>query len=555
MIAQFLADVKNSLAPDRVMRVIKGPAWLLLVIGTVSNLIAVFTSLFTLLVYDKVFPHNGTSTLIVLTMGMCALLAIDVGMRMLRTSVINRALFGPVQRTGLAALRERFRVQGKGFEDSGRKSYLDKAIEDLGDLQPSDVKTATLTVDLPFAGVLLLAIFLIAGQLVWVPLIAMVVLITIIALTHKKFKAASRELEKERRHAIEMFAFLSRGADWLFGVSGWQWLVDKEGAAKQRIAASSAQVAQYSNMRQLSYQTILQLVSVATLFFGFFLFQSGAITLGGVIATYMLTNRVLTPIGTIAQMMSPDLDGSSKERTPSAAASEPLLDVQPGQTDWQIDLTTVTFTYAGKSAPAFRSPSLRIKAGEHVAVIGRSASGKTTLAKILCRSLDGVEGAVTWNQLPISSINEDSWEKFCLYVPQTPWLGQGSLFDQIRLGDATITDAAIAQAIRQAGLEDMFVADQKTISGDGFSAGQMQLLGLLRCLTRRSSLLILDEPTNFLDEDTEKKVIRAIMERYQSATILLITHRKSLLSYMDRALVVDGGAIVRDAQIVKAPQS
>uniref|UniRef100_UPI00404779E4 ATP-binding cassette domain-containing protein n=1 Tax=Polynucleobacter sp. TaxID=2029855 RepID=UPI00404779E4 len=555
MIAQFLADVKNSLAPDRVMRVIKGPAWLLLVIGTVSNLIAVFTSLFTLLVYDKVFPHNGTSTLIVLTMGMCALLAIDVGMRMLRTSVINRALFGPVQRTGLAALRERFRVQGKGFEDSGRKSYLDKAIEDLGDLQPSDVKTATLTVDLPFAGVLLLAIFLIAGQLVWVPLIAMVVLITIIALTHKKFKAASRELEKERRHAIEMFAFLSRGADWLFGVSGWQWLVDKEGAAKQRIAASSAQVAQYSNMRQLSYQTILQLVSVATLFFGFFLFQSGAITLGGVIATYMLTNRVLTPIGTIAQMMSPDLDGSSKERTPSAAASEPLLDVQPGQTDWQIDLTTVTFTYAGKSAPAFRSPSLRIKAGEHVAVIGRSASGKTTLAKILCRSLDGVEGAVTWNQLPISSINEDSWEKFCLYVPQTPWLGQGSLFDQIRLGDATITDAAIAQAIRQAGLEDMFVADQKTISGDGFSAGQMQLLGLLRCLTRRSSLLILDEPTNFLDEDTEKKVIRAIMERYQSATILLITHRKSLLSYMDRALVVDGGAIVRDAQIDKAPQS
>ena len=555
MIGQFLADVKNSLAPDRVMRVIKGPAWLLLVIGTVSNLIAVFTSLFTLLVYDKVFPHNGTSTLIVLTMGMCALLAIDVGMRMLRTSVINRALFGPVQRTGLAALRERFRVQGKGFEDSGRKSYLDKAIEDLGDLQPSDVKTATLTVDLPFAGVLLLAIFLIAGQLVWVPLIAMVVLITIIALTHKKFKAASRELEKERRHAIEMFAFLSRGADWLFGVSGWQWLVDKEGAAKQRIAASSAQVAQYSNMRQLSYQTILQLVSVATLFFGFFLFQSGAITLGGVIATYMLTNRVLTPIGTIAQMMSPDLDGSSKERTPSAAASEPLLDVQPGQTDWQIDLTTVTFTYAGKSAPAFRSPSLRIKAGEHVAVIGRSASGKTTLAKILCRSLDGVEGAVTWNQLPISSINEDSWEKFCLYVPQTPWLGQGSLFDQIRLGDATITDAAIAQAIRQAGLEDMFVADQKTISGDGFSAGQMQLLGLLRCLTRRSSLLILDEPTNFLDEDTEKKVIRAIMERYQSATILLITHRKSLLSYMDRALVVDGGAIVRDAQIDKAPQS
>lgn len=555
MIAQFIADVKNSLAPDRVMRVIKGPAWLLLVIGTVSNLIAVFTSLFTLLVYDKVFPHNGTSTLIVLTIGMCSLLAIDVGMRMLRTSLINRALFGVAQRTAFSSLRARFRSQGKGSGDAPKKTYLDRAIEDLAELQPSDVKTATLTVDLPFAGVLLLAIFLIAGQLVWVPLIAMVVLISIIALTHKKFKAASSQLERERRHAIETFAFLSRGADWLFGVGGWQWLVDKESGAKQRIAESTAQVARYSSMRQLSYQTILQLVSVSTVFFGFFLFQSGAITLGGVIATYMLTNRVLSPIGTIAQMMSPEADHAPKGVDQSDVKSNALLDLQPGKVEWQIDLTNVTFTYAGKSSPAFRAQSLKIKAGEHVAVIGRSASGKTTLAKILCRGLDGVEGAVTWNQLPISSINEDSWEKFCLYVPQTPWLGQGSLFDQIRLGDTSITDGDIAQAIRQAGLEDMFVADQKTISGDGFSAGQMQLLGLLRCLTRKSSFLILDEPTNFLDEETEKKVIRAILDRYQSATILLITHRKSLLAYMDRALVVDSGAVVRDAQIAKASQS
>lgn len=554
MIGQFISDLKNSLAPERVLRVLKGPAWLLLVIGTVSNLISIFTSLFTLLVYDKVFPHNGMSTLVVLTLAMCALLAIDVGMRMLRTSVINRALFGTAVTPPLSVLRERFRVQGKAAQAGKKKSYLEKAIEDLSQLQPGDVKTATLTVDLPFALLLLVAIFLIAGPLLWVPVVAMAVLVAVIAASHKKFKAASRALEHERRKAIEVFAFLSRGADWLFGVGGWKWLIDKEQKARQKIAESSAQVAHYSNLRQLSYQTILQLVSVATVFFGFFLYQSGDITLGAIIATYMLTNRVLAPIGSIAQMISPEEEATKVAPDAGEAQSEPLLDVQAAPAGWRIDLSNVSFSYEGKSAPALSVANLSIAASEHIAIVGRSGSGKTTLAKILCRAVDGVEGAITWNRLPISSINEDSWERFCLYVPQTPWLGQGSLFDQIRLGDASITDSDIAQAISVAGLQDLFVADQKTISGDGFSSGQMQLLGLMRCLTRKSPLLILDEPTNFLDEETEQKVMLAIMERYKDSTILLITHRKSLLAYMKRALVMEGGKLVRDAQISKVPQ-
>jgi ATP-binding cassette, subfamily C, bacterial LapB len=554
MIGQFIADVRNSLAPERVLRVLKGPAWLLLIIGTISNLISIFTSLFTLLVYDKVFPHNGMSTLVVLTVGMCALLAIDVGMRMLRTSVINRALFGTAVTPPLSVLRERFRVHGKTNQEDKKKSYLEKAIEDLSQLQPSDVKTATMTVDLPFSLVLLLAIFLIAGQLVWVPVVAIAILVVVIAASHQKFKAASRDLEQERRKAIEVFAFLSRGTDWLFGVGAWRWLTGKEQSARQKIAEASAQVAHYSTLRQLSYQTILQLVSVATVFFGFFQYQSGDITLGAIIATYMLTNRVLAPIGSIAQMISPEEEVKNSSIEASKEPLDPLLDVAATSEGWRIDLCNVSFCYEGKSAAALSISNLTIAAGEHIAIVGRSGSGKTTLAKILCRAIDGVEGAVSWNRLPISSINEDSWERFCLYVPQTPWLGHGSLFDQIRLGDTNITDTDIAQAINMAGLQDLFVADQKTISGDGFSSGQMQLLGLMRCLTRKSSLLILDEPTNFLDEETEQKVMRAIMDRYKDSTILLITHRKSLLGYMKRALVIEGGKLARDAQISKVPK-
>lgn len=551
MIGQFLADLKNSLAPDRLLRVLRGPAWALVVIGTVCNGISIFTSLFALLAYDKVFPHNGTSTLIVLTVGVLALVAIDVALRMLRTALINHALFGIASTPPLSVLRDRFRVPGSRATGRVAKTYLEQAIDDLSKVQATDVKTATLAVDLPFAILLLVAIFLIAGPLVYVPLVALIALLGLVAATHKNFKAASGNLDTERRRAIEAFAFLSRGSDWLFGLGAWRWLIGKESAARQQIADSSAKVAHYANLRQVGYQTISQIVSIATIFFGFFLYQAGDVTLGAIIATYMLTTRVLAPVGSIAQMSQVTEPKEKAEVSEPMGAQSPLIDIGSTRSEWRIDFVKVGFTYEGKTSPALVVENLSVKAGERIAVVGRSGSGKTTLARILCRALDGVDGALMWNQLPISSINEDSWERFCVYIPQTPWLGQGSLFDQIRLGDSSISDADIAQAIGSAGLQNLFVADQKTISGEGFSAGQVQLLGLIRCLTRNASLLVLDEPTNFLDEETEQKVMRAIMTRYAAATVILITHRKSLLSLMDRVLVVETGRIVRDAQIKK----
>jgi ATP-binding cassette subfamily C protein LapB len=551
MIGKFLTDIKRSLAPDRVVRVLTGPALTLLVIGVVSNVISIFTSLFALLVYDKVFPNNGLSTLIVLTTVVCALLAIDVALRMLRMDIINRALHSAPSTVNLSDLRDRFRIFGKAQPAVSRKSYLEITLTELNQLQPNDVKTASLTVDLPFVILLLVAIFLIAGSLVVIPLIAVAILMVLIASTHSKFKSATNLLESERRTTIETLAFLSRGTDWLFGAGGWKWLTNKELEARQQIATASASVAYFSNIRQICYQLVTQLVSVATLFFGFFLYQSNVITVGAIIATYMLTNRVLTPIGNISQMITADEAELNKSEQINTDRIEPSIEIHLSDHDWRINLVNLSLTYEGRSSPSFSVGNIQIQQGERIAIVGPSGSGKTTFAKILCGAVSGFEGALMWNQLPVSSIRQESWEKFCTYIPQTPWFGKGSLFDQIRLGDQSISDSDIAAAITAAGIQGLFIADQKTISGEGFSAGQLQLLGLLRCLTRQSRLLILDEPTNFLDEETEQKIMAAIIDRYQNATILLITHRKSLLKYMDRAIVIEKGTVARDGKIIK----
>jgi len=547
MLNAFLSTLRQSFAPKRIVRLVRTPAWVLFVTGALSNVISIFTALFTLLVYDKVYPHDGFNTLVVLTIGVLALLLIDVSLKMLRTSTINQALYGNQGGFDGVTRRHEFRVFSKSFSSSSLPNYLQRSIQDLSLLKPSDVKAATLIVDLPFVLLLLLAIYFIAGPLVWVPIVAGLFLLVFIGWSHAKNTEATKALEKSKQKAIESYAFISRGSEWLFGLGAWHWLGQKEADVKSDIAKSSAQVAMLSSGRQTIYQAVIQLVSISTVFFGFFLYQSGEIGFGGIIATYLLANKALSPIGTIVQMGAiEDKDDQALENTQPEATQ---ISLSGASSDWTIKLKDLDFTYEGKANAALKIPSLRIGQGEKIAVLGRSGSGKTTFAKLLTQMLAGYEGTFTFNDVPVESVRAEDWMKQCVYVPQTPWLGQGALFDQIRLGDTSITDDDIAQAIVLAGLNEVLTLDQKSISSDGLSAGQLQALGLIRCLVRKAPLLILDEPTNFLDEETEKKLMQAIFKQYADATILLITHRKSLLALMQRALVFENGLLVKDGQI------
>jgi ATP-binding cassette subfamily C protein LapB len=284
-------------------------------------------------------------------------------------------------------------------------------------------------------------------------------------------------------------------------------------------------------------------------FFGFFLFREGQIGLGGIIASYLLANKALSPIGTIVQMGSIS-EASADNDSPVRKTSE-KLDLLPSYDNWNLSVRDLSFTYDGQTRPAIKLEKIDISSRERIALIGRSGSGKSTFAKVIVQSVTGFDGDVSWNKIPVESIASDAWSKHCVYVPQTPWMGKGSLFDQIRLGDESISDQSIGDAIASVDLQDVLAYKGEHVAGDGLSAGQLQALSLVRCLVRKAPLLILDEPTNFLDEETEKKLIDAIFDRYADSTIIVITHRRSLLSMLDRAVVFENGRLTRDGKIVK----
>jgi ATP-binding cassette subfamily C protein LapB len=549
-LSRQIKDLTNSLAPARLVRVLRGPALILFFAGVITNIVTILTSLFTLLVYDKVYPHDGVSTLIALTIGTLALMSIDAGLRIVRSNLINHALFGAHTEPTVDSFRQRFRVSSD--DKVNRKSYLEKAIQDLTEVQPSDVRTATLMVELPFILVLLIAIFMISGPLMIVPMVAIIAMLIVTVLTLQKNKTASAKVDQDKRSAIQSLAHASRGADWFFGMGAWRWMQLLDSKLSKQLKQSSARLASITNTRQIATQAISQLISIATVFFGFFLFREGTISMGAVIATYILSTRCLSPLASLAQITSSESPDDETQDTNENIHEAKLLLKLPAQTnDWVLALNELTFTYPGKTKPAISIKNLQIKAGQKIAVIGRSGSGKSTFGKLLVRAIDHHGGAIRCMGLPMSQIDPEDWERFCIYIPQVPWFGAGSAFDQIRLGMDDITDVELGQTIAALGLSDLFTGRASVTVGDGLSTGQIQLLGLMRCLVRKAPLIILDEPTNSLDIEAETRVMDAIFERYKDATILLITHKKSLLSRMDRALVFENGELAKDVPVNK----
>jgi len=554
MIEQIFRDLRDGLAPTRLRRVVAGPGRVLFLTGTLSNIITISISLFAMVAYDKVFPHDGTATLIALSVVTLALLGLDTGLRSLRSKALSAALFEASAGATNKQLRRRF-VTKSNSKSIGEKSYFEEAVESLTKIQPGDVRTATLMVDLPLVIVLLVGIYLIAGALVWVPILALAAMLVVTVSSLQKGKDAMQQAEVDKRRGLQQIAHASQGADWFFGMGGWDWIRNIDSNVRRIVRESAANVADVNSFRQIATQVISQMITIGTIFFGFLMFRNHEITVGGVIATSILSSKCLGPLGNLAQLSSASAKDSPSTDAPTEltnALSEDALRMPLDlPTDWQIHLENLEFTYPGRPKASLNIQNLKIQAREKIALIGHSGSGKTTLVRLLAGSLETGEGQLTWSGLPINEISPDDWERFCVYVPQVPWTGAGSVFDQIRLGRADITDGQIGGVLQGLGMPGFAAAGADNLSAAGLSTGQMQVLGLARCLVRQASLLILDEPTNSLDADNEQAVLKAIFERYKDSTIILVTHKKNLIGMMDRAIVMEAGSVKASGAIQK----
>ncbi|MFP1725175.1 heme ABC transporter ATP-binding protein/permease CydC [Lonsdalea quercina] len=213
-----------------------------------------------------------------------------------------------------------------------------------------------------------------------------------------------------------------------------------------------------------------------------------------------------------------------------------------------LTLDNVSFTYPDQPLPVLQHISLSLQPGEHIALLGKTGCGKSTLLQLLTRAWDCREGAISLNGSPLSAWSEENLRSMMSVVPQRVHLFSDTLRQNLRLAAPEASDEVLTQVLQQVGLAHLL--EQEGLNawlGEGgrqLSGGEQRRIGLARALLHPAPLILLDEPTEGLDAETEQRMLQLLREHCKDKTLLVITHRLRGLESMDRLCVMDGGQIV-----------
>jgi ATP-binding cassette subfamily C protein LapB len=300
---------------------------------------------------------------------------------------------------------------------------------------------------------------------------------------------------------------------------------------------------------------------------GVYLVQSVGLTMGGIIAASMISGRCLAPLGQVVGLMmqyhnakaslkSIDNYMSMPVERPAHHSFMPRPVLQGG-----IEFQGVTFAYPNTQVPALDEVSLRIQPGEKVGIIGRIGSGKTTLEKLILKLYAPTAGTLLLDGIDLNQIDPADVRRAIGYVPQDPVLFYGTLKHNLTIATPFASDEDVLAAARMAGVDEFAAAHPEGYNmivgerGDSLSGGQRQSIAIARALVNNPQILLLDEPSSNMDYQSESQLKARLKAAGQDKTLILVTHRTSLLDLVDRLMVIDHGRIMADgpkAQVVDA---
>jgi ATP-binding cassette, subfamily C, bacterial LapB len=303
---------------------------------------------------------------------------------------------------------------------------------------------------------------------------------------------------------------------------------------------------------------VQQLAYVAVVAWGVHLIAAEQLTVGGLIACTLLVGRVLAPLSQIAGLLT----RYHHARTALASIDKIMClpDERPAEHEFvsrprlqgAMEFRDVTFKYPGQDTAALSNVSFRIAPGERVALIGRIGSGKTTLEKLILGLHTPTSGSILIDGIESRQIDPVELRRDVGYVPQDLVLFYGSVRDNIVLGAPRIEDAAVLRAAEQAGVTEFVNLHPRGFAmpvgerGEAVSGGQRQAIAIARAYLLQPPILLLDEPSNAMDNRTEEHFKARLAEQLDGRTLVLITHRASLLSLVDRIIVIEAGRVAAD---------
>lgn len=519
------------------------------------NVLALAIPLASMNILDRVIANAAFGTLYAIATGVCLSILFDFLLRTLRSLAIDRAsargevvfanaLFGRVLGAAMRARVQPVGIQANTLREIEQvREYVNAgAIAALGDL--------------PFVALFLVMTWLVAGNLVAVPLLAIPVVMGAMFVVQWRLRhiveAGFEDTANKSALAVELLS----GMDTLKTACAETW------AARQWERAVASQLRHGLMNRRLSNLAgniviLLQgVTTIALLVYGVHLVTRGEITPGALFAANMLAGRCMGPLATIAALLARLQQNRMALQSVATLANmaqergdgRQLL--HPAPVTGQISIETASFAYAADLPPALAGVSLNIRRGDRVGVIGGIGSGKSTLVRLLTAFDMPQQGQVSFDGIPTQHIDPAHLRRQLGILPQAPAFFRASIRENILLGREGLTDIAIMQALARAGAQGWVARMPKGLDtplgegGAGLSAGQRQTLALARALVTNPVVVIMDEPTSNLDQQTEGQVQRTLRGLPQGTTLILVTHSPGLLECVDRLVVMEKGRLL-----------
>ena len=528
-----------------------------LVAAFLINLFAMAIPMFTMNVYDRVIPSHAEETLWMLSLGVLITVALDFVLKIIRSQFVDLA--GSRIDVKLSALIME-RVLGMRLEDKplsvGSFAQTLRSFESVRDFMSS--ATVTTIIDLPFAIFFIVVIGWIAWPLIFIPIIAAIIVLLYSLFVKRQIHALTEQ--SSRTTAL-------RNATLIESLSALETLkaLGAESHIQKRWESISTQLAKVTSSIRHKTHTATGMVAsmssvcvVLNVVLGVYLIDLKMLTMGGLIASGMLISRVIAPlaqmVGLIMQYENARISLSMLEQQMQKPKerSDDMTYVHRDHIQGNIELRDVKFSYPNQENVALNGVTFNIKKGEHVAIIGKTGSGKTTLTRLMMGMYKPSEGSVRVDDIDLRQLDPADLRSSIGCVEQHTVLFFGTLRENITLGAPYAEDNQILQAAEVGMLTDLVNKNPRGFDllvgerGEFLSGGQRQCVAIARAVLMSPSILLFDEPSSAMDFSTESKFIQKMQGYAQDKTMVVVTHRMSLLALVDRVIVLDQGRVVAD---------
>jgi len=519
------------------------------------NSLAIAAPLFMLNVYDRVLPNSAFATLWVLAIGMAMVLVFELVFRMLRGAIIDNA--GRRADVKLASRIFDHVMRIKLSEKPAASGAFANRLREFETVREFFSSASLLAiVDLLFIVLFLSVIYMVGGPMVVIPAIAVVVVLVAGFAVQPFMMKTVRSVQDEAAQKHSLLIESITGLETIKSLNAegnllkqWEDIVDT--------TAKSTEKMRFFSMNVINFTMIVQqCVSVAIVVYGVYLFDEGLVSMGAIIATVLLAARAVGPLGIVASTLArlqqsivalKSLNAIMETGYENDSAN---LQISRPITKGEIEFRDVSFIYPETQAPALQNVSFHIKPGDNVGIIGKVGAGKSTLSQLIASLYQPESGTIMIDGMNVSQLHTADVRNAMGIILQDVVLFRGTARENIAFGRPGASDEEIIRAAEVSGAAEFINAHPMGFGmpvgerGQFLSGGQRQFIALARALLNDPPILLMDEPTCAMDNASEALFMNRLAGATKDKTVILSTHRQSLLNIVDKLMLMDNGRLI-----------